>query len=102
MAEKRSPEVEEYRKELLKKVDGIYSIVKCCLPVDPDEHFTKEEMLAIKSGILSGFGYVVALLGGDGESTEKRAHKVADMKIAESTFAIGMAYHHEQLEEFGL
>ena len=94
--------VEEYRKNVVNKIYGIYKILGITRPVDDSGKLTQEEMLAIKSGARSAYAYVLGLLGADGEQTERGARKAGAWTLAEYTVDIGAEIHKVELEKLGL
>lgn len=94
--------VEEYRKNVVKKIDGIYKILGITRPVDDSGKLTQEEMLAIKSGARSAYAYVLGLLGADGEQTERENKEIPDLLLAKGTVIVGAEIHHGELRRYGL
>ena len=94
--------VEEYRKNVVKKIGGIYKILRITRPVDDSGELTQEEMLAIKSGARAAYAYVLGLLGEDGEQTERESKEISDLLLANGTVIVGANIHHDELKRYGL
>ena len=94
--------VEEYRKGIVEKVNGICKILCITRPVDHSGKLTQEEMLAIQSGAKSAYAYVLGLLGAGGEKAERGARNSDNWMLATNTVLIGAEIHDVELEKRGL
>ena len=99
IAKVKAEAVEEYRKGIVDKVGGIYKILRITEPMDNSGELTQEEMLAIKSGAISAYTYVLGLLGADGEQTERGARKSDNWMLATNTILIGAEIHDDELKK---
>lgn len=93
---------ELHDKALRLKIESVKRHLVGTIPIDTDGKLTTEEMLAIKAGILSAFGYVDALLGGMGRDVQLNAKHESGYYLAIQAMDVGRSLHLDALDSLGL